>query len=429
MGRIDELRGAFRNGDVRRLWGSQVASEIGDWSARVAVAVLVFERTGSSALTGLAAALSFAPWVALGPILSAFADRFPRRRVLVATDVARAGVWGLLVLPVPVWAIMAGVFVAAALTPPFTAARSSLLPDLAGDDYGAALGVSHMTSQAAQIAGFVAGGGLVAAIGASGCLAVNAASFAVSALFLVRLHSGTQAGAASSAASRLRDAARFLVRDRVLRRAVLIAGAAQCSGAVIEALIVVYVRERLHGSVTLVGLLSAVVAGGMLLTAAVLPTRRDTTALLRSAALLAAIGSSIAFVGFLLGLTGPALVIPYAAVGVAFTSIIPANAVGGPRVPTEIRGSAMGLLQSVIMGAQALGAGAGGLVAAAIGVVPACALAMVPAVAYAVFALLHPVGSLEIPSWRRAPTAAGAGAVIDLRSGAVGVAGEAELVG
>jgi MFS family permease len=426
VGRIEELRGAFRNADVRRLWGSQVASEVGDWSARVAVAVLVFERTGSSALTGLVAALSFAPWVVLGPILSALADRFPRRRVLVATDIARAAVWALLVVPVPVWVVMVAVFVAAALTPPFTAARSSLLPDLAGDDYGAALGVAHMTSQAAQIAGFVAGGGLVAWLGASPCLAVNAASFAVSAAFLVRLRSGTRpADAATSAASRLRDATRFLVRDRVLRRAVLIAGAVQCSGAVVEALIVVYVRDRLHGSATLVGLLSAVVAGGFLVTAAVLPTKREASALLRSAALLAVGGSVVAFAGFLAGLTGPALVLPYAAIGVAFASIVPANAVGGPRVPTEIRGSAMGLLQSVIMGAQAIGAGAGGFAAAAIGVAPACALAMVPALAYAAFALVHPVRSMEVASWRRVPAATSPDIVIDLRAGAP----EPELVG
>lgn len=71
------------------------------------------------------------------------------------------------------------------LTAPFSAARAALLPDVLPDDrYVVATAIGNITDQGAQVLGFAAGGGLVAALGASATLGVDAASFAASALLL-----------------------------------------------------------------------------------------------------------------------------------------------------------------------------------------------------------------------------------------------------
>lgn len=93
------FRDALAVAEFRALWSAEVISVCGDQLARVALSVLVFERTSSAALTALTYALTFVPAVLGGALLAGLADRFPRRAVLVTADVVRAGLAGLMALP------------------------------------------------------------------------------------------------------------------------------------------------------------------------------------------------------------------------------------------------------------------------------------------------------------------------------------------
>src|SRR5438445_445437 len=73
--------------DCRIVVSSQLLSELGDWAARVALAVLVLDRTGSKVLTAAVTAVALLPWVGLGQALASLGDRFPRRTIMVAADV------------------------------------------------------------------------------------------------------------------------------------------------------------------------------------------------------------------------------------------------------------------------------------------------------------------------------------------------------
>src|SRR3978361_2570218 len=77
--------------EFRVLWLADAQSAIGDQIARVALSVLVFERTESAVLTALAYALTFVPAMLGGVLLSGLADRLPRRPVMVGCDLIRAG--------------------------------------------------------------------------------------------------------------------------------------------------------------------------------------------------------------------------------------------------------------------------------------------------------------------------------------------------
>src|SRR5438309_1223341 len=73
----------FAIGEFRALWLAQILSYVGDQFAQVAIAILVFERTGSAFLTALAYALTYLPPIVGGPLLSGLADLFPRRRIMI----------------------------------------------------------------------------------------------------------------------------------------------------------------------------------------------------------------------------------------------------------------------------------------------------------------------------------------------------------
>jgi MFS family permease len=174
--------------EFRALWAAYVLSLIGDQLARVALSVLVYDETRSPLLTALTYALGYLPWIVGGPLLSGLADRFPRRTVMVVTDVLRAAVVGLMAVPhVPLPVLLALLFAAELCAPPFSSARAALLPQvLDGELYLLGSAVNTITWEVTQVVGFVVAGASVAAVGAQGALLIDAVTFAVSAVILAR---------------------------------------------------------------------------------------------------------------------------------------------------------------------------------------------------------------------------------------------------
>ena len=147
--------------EFRYLYVGLIVSYVGDQLAAVAVAVLVFNRTNSGLLTGLAYASAFLPALA-GPVLGAYADRLPRRALMVCCDLMRALVVAALVIPgMLIWLMIVLLFAGHTFTPLFVAARSAILPEvLDGERYVAGNGLRTITVQLCQVVG-AAGGGVV----------------------------------------------------------------------------------------------------------------------------------------------------------------------------------------------------------------------------------------------------------------------------
>jgi predicted MFS family arabinose efflux permease len=192
-------REVFGLSEFRNLWLAQLLSVAGDQLARVALTVLVYDRTHSPLLAAITYAVSIIPVFAGGLLLSGLADRYPRRAVMIVCDVARCGLVLVMAIPgIPLAALVVLLFVVTTFTAPFTAARSAVYPDiLTGDRYVLGTAVTMTTYQAAQVVGFALGGTLVGFVGARACLLADAATFAASAL-LVRF--GVQARAAVNTA-------------------------------------------------------------------------------------------------------------------------------------------------------------------------------------------------------------------------------------
>jgi predicted MFS family arabinose efflux permease len=219
----------FAVGEFRALWAAELLSVLGDQVARVALAVLVYARTGSGVAAAGAYALTYLPALLGGILLGWTADRFRRRTVMVVCDVLRAV--GLAVMAVPDLALpaMCGLLVVVVLLgAPHDAAQGALMPDmLAGEAYEHGLAVRQMTMQTGQLVGFAVGGAVVAGLGASVALMVDAATFAVAAV-LVRFGLRDRAAAPSEASvgarARLRSIAEGIATiARDPRRRVLVA--------------------------------------------------------------------------------------------------------------------------------------------------------------------------------------------------------------
>jgi predicted MFS family arabinose efflux permease len=180
------LTGVFAVGEFRVIWAAELLSVLGDQLARVALAVLVYARTGSGALAAGAYALTFLPALLGGVLLGWTADRFRRRTVMVVCDVLRAGGLAVMALPgmslVAVCALLVAVVLLGA---PHGAALGALMPDmLEGDAYEKGLAVRQITIQSAQLVGFGLGGVVVAGLGAGVALLADAGTFLASAALL-----------------------------------------------------------------------------------------------------------------------------------------------------------------------------------------------------------------------------------------------------
>src|SRR3712207_5352499 len=180
------FRGLFAVREFRPLFGTYLLSTIGDELARVALTVLVYQRTDSPLLSAVNFAISYMPRLLGGPLLSTLADPLPRHRVLLASDTARALLAALMAVPGTPLRVRVGLLsVGAVCGAPFESARSALMADvLDGGRYALATSLTNVGSQVAQVLGFVLGGTVVAVLDPSAALLLDAATFALSAVWL-----------------------------------------------------------------------------------------------------------------------------------------------------------------------------------------------------------------------------------------------------
>jgi predicted MFS family arabinose efflux permease len=159
---------------------------VGDQLARVALTVLVYDRTHSTLLTALTYALTYLPWIVGGLALSGLGDNWPRRQVMIICDTARALLVVLMALPgMPIWVMAGLLFVVTLLDSPFKSARAALFPDiLEGDRYVLGNAVAQLTIQVGTVAGYAVGGVVVAFLGVRSALLADAATFVLSALLV-----------------------------------------------------------------------------------------------------------------------------------------------------------------------------------------------------------------------------------------------------
>ena len=136
------------NRTYRHLLAAQVIALIGTGLATVALGLLAFELAGKDAglVLGTALAIKMIAYVGVAPIAAAFAERLPRRAMLVTLDLVRAGVALVLPFVSQIWEIYLLIFVLQAASAAFTPTFQATIPDVLPheDDYTKALSLSRL---------------------------------------------------------------------------------------------------------------------------------------------------------------------------------------------------------------------------------------------------------------------------------------------
>lgn len=351
------FRDVLKVREFRALWLAELISVCGDQLARVALAVLVYQRTSSATLTALTYALTFAPALLGGAFLAGLADRFPRRAVLIVTDLARAALAGVLALPgVPLAVVWVAVFALALAGAPFKAAQLALLPAvLDGERYPVGLALRTASTQVVQLASFAVGGAVLLLVSPQLMLGVNAATFVVSAVIIragVHIRPSTWKPKERDPHQRSGSAIGLLVQDRQLLALVSLIALAGLTVAP-EGVAAPYAAE-LGSSAIAVGLLMAADPLGSALGAWLISRWRSPDARTNAIVPLAILAgitlvpcyfrTNLAFSLILWGLSG------------AFTTmfLIQTQAVLTRAIPDERRAAVIGLASAALQTTQGL---------------------------------------------------------------------------
>jgi MFS family permease len=250
----------------RRLWAARTVSQWGDIAQFTALALLVFQLTGSGLGVSGVVVAEIVPVLLLAPVAGPLVDRLPRVTVMVAADLARVVLAGVLAVwhgdIAVVYAVALGLSAGAVF---FNPAASSLLPALVKQDQlvaaNSAIWSAAVLSQVliAPLAGLLA-----TTAGYGWAFAANAASFAVSAGLLAGLRAGEAPRPVTAAPlwAQAREAAGQFAHDRLLRALAVAQALAALSAGATSALLVVLASRRLHTSGGGYGLLLSAIAVG-----------------------------------------------------------------------------------------------------------------------------------------------------------------------
>jgi hypothetical protein len=183
---------SLRHRDFAILMGAFTTSVIGSWAYNVALAVWIFDETGSAGWVGAATICRFVPALLFSAYGGVIAERFERVRLMVVLDVASVGVMVALAVEMALHAPVAVAIATAALTSTIATAYqpavAALTPQLVGErDLGSANALRNTIDNACVIAGPGLGAVLLLAAPPWVAVGVNAASFLASATATSRI--------------------------------------------------------------------------------------------------------------------------------------------------------------------------------------------------------------------------------------------------
>jgi MFS family permease len=177
-----------QNPDFRRLWGGQIVSQLGDWFNLITLQSLLLQLTGSAFSLSQLMLAQMLPLFLLSPVAGVAVDRFPRKWVMVTTDLARAVVaLGFLLIHdrQTTWLAFACYGMLSSLTVFFEPARQAIIPNITRpEELVAANALSAVTWSLLLTSGALVGGIVTTYLGREFAFVLNSVSFVGSALFI-----------------------------------------------------------------------------------------------------------------------------------------------------------------------------------------------------------------------------------------------------
>jgi MFS family permease len=353
---------SLNNRNYRLFFTGQLVSVTGTWMQMVAQSWLVLTLTGSGLALGVATALQFLPMLLFGAWGGLVADRFDKRRLLVATQTAAgllALVLGLLVVSevVTLWMVYVLALLLGAVSVVDMPTRQAFVTEMVGaDDVPNAVGLNSAVFNTGRLVGPALAGVLAASVGVGPCFLLNAVSYVgvVVGLRAMRDDELQRQVPVVAGAGQVRAGLRYVWSTPELRSTLLLVAAIGTFGLNQAVILPLLARYSLGGGVRLYGLLSSLVAVGSVVGALVAAGRpRPTRRLLLGSAtafglltIAAALAPTPLTVGILLVPTGLATLLFLAT----------ANSTLQLGSAPDMRGRVMALYGLVFLGSNPVGA-------------------------------------------------------------------------
>lgn len=285
------------NRTYRRLFGAQVVALVGTGVTTVALTLLAYDLAGGNAgaVVGIALALKMVVYVFVAPLITGLAGHLPRRPLLVALDLLRAGV----VLTMPfvdqVWQVYVLIVLLNSSSAGFTPTFQATIPDVLRDEptYTRALSLSRLAYELENLLSPVLAAAMLAFVSYQGLFVANGVAFVGSALLILSITLPTRSASpgAESRWERVSHGTRRYLATPRLRGLLALNVAVAAASAMVIVNTVIYVRDVLGRNESDVAWALGASGAGAMIAALMLPRAlehvRDRSAMLAGGTVLA----------------------------------------------------------------------------------------------------------------------------------------------
>lgn len=292
-----------------KMIAANVVSRFGDSLDAIAFSWIMYQVTGSASLIALILALNHLPNILLMPFSGVFADRFSKKKIMVFCDFGRAAMVCLTAVLFSLNRLtpllLIGITLVNSTLESFRIpAGSALVPKILDrDKYDLGLSLNQSLNRVAELVGTAFAGGIVALLGSSTALFIDAATFIFSAVVISLIRCQEipvdEAFSFKLYGRRLAEGFRCMKSSRILLFIGLLGMLTNFSCAAFSAFQTPYVGDTLGQGPETLSLLGIAITVGMMLCSFLYP---KLSARLSARSLLAFAGLGLAFSHFLLAM-------------------------------------------------------------------------------------------------------------------------------
>jgi len=374
-GRAAAMFRALRHRNFQLFFSGQIISLVGTWMQTVAQAWLIYRLTSSSVLLGVLGFVGQIPIFLLSPVAGLVADRWPRRRVVIATQVASmllAFILAALTMThrILVWEIIVLATLLGIVNAFDVPARQSFLIEMVGrEDLLNAIALNSSMFNGARVAGPAIAGILVALVGEGWCFLLNGVSYlaVIAGLFLMRIQKVQPVHDGVAPLEKLREGFRFARHTKPIRALLTLVALVSFMALPYTVLMPIFADKILHGGASAYGTLMGAVGVGAMFGALMLAMRQQLRGLGNMVAYSATgLGASLVFfsasrwywISFtILVISGFTMMMQFTATNTLIQSM----------VPDHLRGRVMSMYSMMFLGMSPFGSLLAGALAEHIG--------------------------------------------------------------
>ncbi|RKS68478.1 putative MFS family arabinose efflux permease [Motilibacter peucedani] len=360
--RRSAIRDALAQRNYRIYVMGQAVSNTGNWFQSIALDWLVLQLTHSSAAVGVTMALQFLPMLLFGMYGGVLADRYPRRRILIATQ-STAGVLTACLAALTltgretVWEIWAIALLGGIVFMVDNPTRQAFLHDLVDSEHiSSVVALNGAVFHSTRLVGPALAGVLIGALGCGWAFVINALCFLgpLVSLFTLSVGNTVRTAGASRGKGEIRAALRYVRRHRDIAATIALVGVVGTFGLNFPVVLTGMAQDVFHGNATYYGFFNVMLAVGSV-TGALLSAGRPKTPLRGLALGAVGFGAAQALAALMPGVAVFAVVlVAMGGFNLAFQAL--ANSSVQLSSDPALRGRVMSLYMLVFVGGTPIGA-------------------------------------------------------------------------